>query len=40
MTDNEPNDEIRMQVIVAMLEQFPVLKEKLKNYLKEPKPKK
>lgn len=40
MNGEEPNDEIRMQVIVAMLEQFPVLKEKLKRYLEEPKPKK
>lgn len=36
MTINDSNDEIRMQVIIAMLEQFPVLKAKIKHYLKQP----
>ncbi len=29
------NEEIRWQVIVSMLEEFPMLKEKLRIYLKE-----
>ena len=36
MTANGSNDEIRMQVIIAMLEQFPALKKKIKHYLKQP----
>ncbi|HVO85837.1 MAG TPA: hypothetical protein VMT06_01800 [Candidatus Eisenbacteria bacterium] len=35
MAINESNDEIRLQVIIAMLEQFPVLKGKIKQYLKQ-----
>ena len=33
------NEEVRWQVIKAMLDQFPALKEKVRNYLKEQKPK-
>jgi hypothetical protein len=32
---NPQNDEIRWQVIKAMLEQFPTLKEKVRTYLKQ-----
>ncbi len=40
MNVNDQNGEIRLQVIVAMLEEFPILKEKLKRYLENPKIKK
>jgi hypothetical protein len=33
------NEEIRWQVIKAMLDEFPTLKKKVKNYLKEQKTK-
>jgi len=32
------NEEIRWQVIKAMLEEFPSLRDKVKKYLKEQKP--
>lgn len=32
---NSKNEEIRWQVIKALLDEFPTLKEKVKNYLKE-----
>ncbi len=35
MTANSKNDEIRWQVIKAILDEFPTLKEKVKNYLEE-----
>jgi len=35
MTTNSKNDEIRWQVIKAILDEFPTLKEKVKNYLEE-----
>jgi len=34
MKSNSKNEEIRWQVIKAMLDEFPTLKEKVKNYLK------
>jgi len=37
MNVHSKNEEIRWQVIKAMLEEFPVLKERVKRYLKEPK---
>jgi len=33
------NEEIRWQVVKAMLEEFPTLKDRVRNYLKEQKPK-
>jgi hypothetical protein len=36
MSSASKNEEIRWQVIKAMLDEFPVLKEKVKSYLKEP----
>jgi hypothetical protein len=35
MKQNPQNDEIRWQVIKAMLEQFPTLKERIRTYLKQ-----
>lgn len=35
MNIDKKSEEIRWQVITSMLEEFPGLKEKLKNYLKE-----
>jgi hypothetical protein len=32
------NDELRWQIIKAMLDEFPSLKEKVKNYLEKQKP--
>jgi hypothetical protein len=32
---DEKTEEIRRQIIIAMLEEFPTLKEKIKDYLKE-----
>jgi hypothetical protein len=40
MDTSTKNEEIRWQVIKAMLDEFPTLKEKVKNYLKEQKLKK
>jgi hypothetical protein len=40
MTSNANIEEVRWQVIKAMLEESPKLKEKLKEYLKEQKTKK
>ncbi|MEM3457915.1 MAG: hypothetical protein QXN36_05210 [Candidatus Bathyarchaeia archaeon] len=40
MSANAKNEEIRWQVIKAMLDEFPALKEKVKSYLKEQKRKK
>ena len=37
MTDDRKNDEIRWQVLKAMLDEFPSLKVKAKNYLDETK---
>jgi hypothetical protein len=37
MSAHSKNEEIRWQVIKAMLDEFPNLKEKVKRYLKEPK---
>jgi hypothetical protein len=37
MNKSSKTDEIRWQVIKAMLEEFPTLKERVKNYLKEQK---
>jgi len=37
MSTQSKNEEIRWQVIKAMLEEFPTLKEKVKRYLKEQK---
>jgi len=34
MDINSRNEEIRWQVIKAMLDEFPTLKERIKNYLK------
>jgi hypothetical protein len=34
MKDSSRNEEIRWQVMKAMLDEFPVLKEKAKEYLK------
>ncbi|MGQ9544858.1 MAG: hypothetical protein ACUVQX_03640 [Candidatus Bathycorpusculaceae bacterium] len=39
MSRASKTDEIRWQVIKAMLEEFPTLKERVKNYLKEEKTK-
>ncbi len=39
MNANEKIEEIRLQVIIAMLEEFPALKKKLNNYLEVQKPK-
>jgi len=39
MNTSQKSEEIRWQVIKAMLDEFPVLKERVKNYLKEQKPK-
>jgi len=39
MNTGTKNEEIRWQVIKAMLDEFPTLKDKVKNYLKEQKPK-
>jgi len=39
MNANVKTEEIRWQVIKAMLDEFPTLKEKVKTYLKEKKPK-
>jgi hypothetical protein len=36
MNSSSKNEEIRWQVIKAMLDEFPALKEKVKSYLKEP----
>jgi len=35
MNVNSRNEEIRWQVIRAMLDEFPTLKERVKSYLKE-----
>jgi len=37
MSTQSKNEEIRWQVIKAMLDEFPTLKEKVKRYLKEQK---
>jgi len=37
MSGYSKNEEIRWQVIKAMLDEFPTLKEKVKKYLKEDK---
>jgi len=39
MNNGIKNEEIRWQVIKAMLDEFPTLKERAKSYLKEQKPK-
>jgi len=39
MSTSTKSEEIRWQVIKAMLDEFPTLKDKVKNYLKEQKPK-
>jgi hypothetical protein len=39
MNASRKNDEIRIQVIIAMLEEFPALKEKIRTYLQEQNPK-
>jgi hypothetical protein len=39
MSDKSKCEEIRWQVVKAMLDEFPTLREKVKNYLKERKPK-
>jgi len=39
MNTSQKSEEIRWQVIKAMLDEFPTLKEKVKSYLKERKPK-
>jgi len=39
MNIDPKNEEIRWQVIKAMLDEFPALKERVKSYLKEQKPK-
>jgi hypothetical protein len=39
MNTSQKSDEIRWQVIKAMLDEFPVLKERVRNYLKEQKTK-
>jgi hypothetical protein len=38
MNNSIKNEEIRWQVIKAMLDEFPTLKDKVKGYLKERKP--
>jgi hypothetical protein len=35
MNLHEKGEEIREKVIIAMLEEFPALKEKIRNYLKQ-----
>ncbi|MEM3536178.1 MAG: hypothetical protein QXF44_00215 [Candidatus Bathyarchaeia archaeon] len=40
MDTKTKNDEIRWQVVKAMLEEFPSLKERVRNYLQEKNPKK
>jgi hypothetical protein len=35
MSTQSKNEEIRWQIIKAMLDEFPTLKEKVKRYLKE-----
>ncbi len=39
MNLSEKGEEIREKVIIAMLEEFPALKEKIRNYLKQANPK-
>jgi hypothetical protein len=39
MSTKRENDEIRWQVIKAMLEEFPTLREKVKVYIEKQKPK-
>jgi len=39
MGNSHKTEEIRWQVIKAMLDEFPVLKERVRNYLREQKPK-
>jgi hypothetical protein len=39
MSTESKNQEIRWQIIKAMLDEFPSLKERVKSYLKEQKPK-
>jgi len=39
MDIDQKGEEIRWQVIKAMLDEFPVLKERIKKYLKEQQPK-
>jgi hypothetical protein len=39
MDVDEKNEEIRWQVIKAMLDEFPTLRKKAKNYLQVQKPK-
>jgi len=38
MSTSQKSEEIRWQVIKAMLDEFPVLKDRVRNYLKEQKP--
>jgi len=40
MNTSQKTEEIRWQVMKSMLDEFPVLREKAKSYLKEQKPKK
>jgi len=40
MSSNPKNEEVRWRVIKAMLDEFPMLREKVKVYLTEQKPKK
>jgi hypothetical protein len=40
MSVKSNSEEVRWQVIKAMLEEFPMLKEKVKSYLTEQKPRK
>ncbi len=39
MNTDAKSEEIRWQVIKAMLDEFPALKEKVKSYLRKQKPK-
>jgi hypothetical protein len=39
MSPKRENDEIRWQVIKAMLDEFPTLREKVKVYIEKQKPK-
>jgi hypothetical protein len=39
MREKEENDEIRWQVVKAMLDEFPTLREKVKVYIEEQKKK-
>jgi hypothetical protein len=39
MNEELRNEEIRWQVVKAMLDEFPAIREKVKNYLEEQKPK-